>query len=192
MKSFIIYLPNFENSVEWANTAQESALQHSWNVELYEGFDGRYSTLEEHGIFINPDAGTHKNQKLLKKPGVIGCFLSHYFLWKKSVQLNEAICILEHDVTIHKEMPNTDFQDVLKLASGPKAKQKVYSGTWWAGAMAYCISPQGCKKLLNFVATKGALPADWMLCTSIIDLKFDKTNSVSYVTNSFKFTRDLK
>jgi len=191
MKSFIIYLPNFNNSTEWANNAYQSALKHSWNTQLYKGFDGRYSNLKEHGIFVNPDAGTHKGQKLLEKPGVIGCFLSHYFLWQKSIKLNEPICILEHDVTIHKPMPDVEFIDVIKLVSGPKGKQTVYDGNWWAGAMAYCISPQGAKKLISFVESKGALPADWMLCTSIIDLKFDNTDSVSYVTNSFKFTRDL-
>jgi GR25 family glycosyltransferase involved in LPS biosynthesis len=192
MKSFIIYLPAFKNSVKWAIKAQQSALQHSWEVELYEGFDGRYSDLKEHDIFMNPHAGTHKGEKLLGKPGVIGCFLSHYFLWKKSLELNEPICILEHDVTIHKLMPDVKFLDVIKLVSGPKGKQKVYGGTWWAGAMAYCITPQGANKLVKFVNTEGALPADWMLCTSIIDLKFDNSNSVSYVTDSFKFTRDLK
>ena len=36
--------------------------------------------------------------KLSYKEPTIGCFLSHYNLWKKSLYENKPILILEHDV----------------------------------------------------------------------------------------------
>jgi len=52
------------------------------------------------------------------RPGVLGCFLSHYYLWKKCVKSNVAFLILEHDGYIIKQLPDkvlTMFDDVLKL-----------------------------------------------------------------------------
>ncbi|WP_025452269.1 glycosyltransferase family 25 protein, partial [Helicobacter pylori] len=31
--------------------------------------------------------------------GELGCYASHYSLWQKCIELNEAICILEDDIT---------------------------------------------------------------------------------------------
>ena len=57
-----------------------------------------------------------------------GCFLSHYSLWKKCIELKEPIIILEHDVEfndkviIPKELG--DFDGVINIG------QPIW-GTWW-------------------------------------------------------------
>lgn len=191
MKSYIIRLENFFNSVNWANNAYKSAKKHKWDINFFKGVNGQQETLEDYNIKIN--LKYKKNKKAFKRVGTVGCFLSHYKLWQKCIELNEPICILEHDVTIHDKFPALDFTDVIKLSSGPKAKS-IYVGEWWAGAMAYCISPLGASKLINFVKEEGAMPADTMLCNGIIDLKFYEpiNNIVTYVTDDFSFTWDLK
>lgn len=37
------------------------------------------------------------------------CFASHYLLWKKCIELNEPILILEHDAVFISEFPDVDF-----------------------------------------------------------------------------------
>jgi glycosyl transferase family 25 len=64
--------------------------------------------------------GVPKPKKSIKKgrPGVLGCFFSHYYLWRKCLSLNEPICILEHDGYFIQPLPENIcdlFDDVLKL-----------------------------------------------------------------------------
>ena len=191
MISYIIRLSDFSNSVEWSKNAYKSAKQHNWDVHFFEGSNGQKETLADYNIKINKKY--KKAIKSFERLGTVGCFLSHYLLWKKCIELNEPICILEHDVTIHSAFPTLDFSDVIKLSSGPKAKN-FYLGEWWAGAMGYCITPQGANKLIKFINTEGAMPADVMLCNGIIDLQFFNpiNNIVTYTTDNFSFTWDLK
>jgi len=61
-----------------------------------------------------------KPKKSIKKgrPGVLGCFFSHYYLWKQCSEQSEPFCILEHDGyfirPVSKELID-NFDDVLKL-----------------------------------------------------------------------------
>lgn len=191
MKSYIIRLSEYNRSVRWSANACTSATQHGWNVEYFEGIDGTKTSLCDYGIRSNKQF--KKGAKYLEKPGVVGCFLSHYMLWKKCIELNEPICILEHDVTIRDVFPKLSFNDVIKLTTGPKAKH-IYVGNWYEGAMAYCVTPAGATKLLDFTLLEGAMPADVMLCDGIVDLNFyDPINTVvTYVTDEFSFTKDHK
>jgi GR25 family glycosyltransferase involved in LPS biosynthesis len=191
MKSFIIRLSEFSDSVKWAEQAYNSAVTHGWDVEYFEGVNGQNETLEEYNIFPNPRH--RKSAKAFKRKGTVGCFLSHYKLWQKCIDIGEPMCILEHDVTIHQCFPKLNFSDIIKLATGPKAKP-IYIGNWWAGAMAYCVSPHGADKLINFVNANGAMPADTMLCDGVVNLEFyDPINSVvTYTTDDFSFTWNLQ
>lgn len=190
MKSYIIKLSEFPDSVKWATNAFETAKQHNWDIHYFEGSNGQTETLADYNLFVNP---LHrKSKKSFKRLGTVGCLISHYKLWKMCIDLNEPICILEHDVTIHNKFPALDFSEVIKLSSGPKAKP-IYLGEWWAGAMAYCISPIGAEKLVKFAQENGVMPADTMLCNGIVDLQFyEPINSiVTYVTDEFSFTWNL-
>lgn len=191
MKSYIIRLSDFPNSIEWAERAYKSAKENNWNIHFFEGSNGQKETLKDYNIKIN--SKYKKAIASFERVGTVGCFLSHYRLWKKCIELDEPICILEHDVTIHAAFPELEFNDIIKLSTNKKAKD-IYLGEWWAGAMGYCVSPQGAKKLVNFVETNGAMPADTMLCTGIIDLQFyNPINTVvTYVIDEFSFTWDLK
>lgn len=53
-----------------------------------------------------------------KRPGVFGCFLSHYYLWQYSIDKNVPLIILEHDGYFIRKIPENilnNFEDVLKL-----------------------------------------------------------------------------
>jgi GR25 family glycosyltransferase involved in LPS biosynthesis len=54
----------------------------------------------------------------VRSKGVIGCFLSHYFLWKKCIDLNTPIGVLEYDAAFLNALPNNildSFKDYCNL-----------------------------------------------------------------------------
>ena len=95
----------------------------------------------------------------------------------------------EHDVVFKKPMGEYEDCDVYKFEGFKKAKP-IPPGNWYEGARAYRITPYGAKKILNWVHANGAMPADWMLCDGIVDMKFDKYRKVTYKTNG-SGTKDL-
>jgi hypothetical protein len=81
--------------------------------ELYENFrkQHHYQVTERQLI------GENEIGKM-SRPGVIGCFYSHYNLWKKCVELNEPIMIFEDDVKFYREYTPVHFDGVLILSLG--------------------------------------------------------------------------
>lgn len=188
MKSYIIRLSNHKQSRNWAKESYDSGKYYDWNINYFNGIDGKISSLDDYNIKVN--TLYKKGIRLFRNPGVVGCFLSHYLLWKKCVKDNENICILEHDTIIYDKLPNIQFDDVLKLVKGPETK-KMYLGEWWASGAAYCITPSGAKKIINFSETFGAMPADTMLNTGIAKIQFYSNKVVSVKKQKFSFTKDF-
>ena len=187
MKGYVIYLPDYDNSVQMADLAIKTGTEHGWNVQLYAGVNGMKTRLSDYGI--RPTHTSKKARKLLQRPGTQGCFLSQYLLWKKCHTENTPICIFEHDVVFKKPMGEYEDCDVYKFEGFNKAKP-IPAGNWYEGARAYRITPTGAKKILDWVHANGAMPADWMLCDGIVDMRFDKYNKVTYKTE-VSFTKDL-
>lgn len=103
----------------------------------------------------------------MKRPGVIGCFYSHYGLWKKCVELDEPIMIFEDDVKFYRGWYPVDWEGVLILSLGKSSflnePYKTYlenpSGApqpmpWsnfsMPGASGYAIKPATARKLAKF------------------------------------------
>lgn len=189
-KGYIIHLKNHQNSVEWSNHALTTGQKLGWNIDLYDGVDGTKEKLEDYNIKIYPHS--KKCIRLLSRPGTQGCFLSQYKLWKKCVEENQEICIFEHDVVFKKTFSiDQSFNHVLKF-EGFRPAKPMPVGQWWEGARAYCLKPEGAKKILNFVKNKGAMPADWCINNGILEVDFDLNNKVTFDSKKFSFTKDLK
>ena len=84
-----------------------------------------------------------------------------------------------------------EFDDVLKFQGFTPAKKNAI-GQWWEGARAYILKPAGAEKLIQWVKRNGAIPADWALKESIVNVKFDKGNKVTFSKKEFSFTNQLK
>lgn len=186
-KGYIIYLPDFPDSVSMAERALETGKQHGWDVVLYEGVNGLKKSLQDFKLF--PTQQSKKAKKLLTRPGTQGCFLSQYLLWQYCYVINKPICIFEHDVVFKKPMGDYIDCDVYKFEGFKKAKP-IPAGNWYEGARAYRITPPGAKKIVDWVKTNGAMPADWMLCDGIVQMEFDQHNKVTFETQ-VSFTKDL-
>lgn len=52
-------------------------------------------------------------------PGQLGCFASHYQIWKKSVSENKALIVLEDDVTFSAHLLHNFLQSIEQPPEGP-------------------------------------------------------------------------
>jgi GR25 family glycosyltransferase involved in LPS biosynthesis len=103
----------------------------------------------------------------LSRPGVVGCFYSHYSLWQKCVDLDEPIMIFEDDVKFYRGWNPVTFNGVLILSLGKSSfltePQKSYlenptgnprAMTWknfsMPGASGYAITPNAAMALIKF------------------------------------------
>jgi GR25 family glycosyltransferase involved in LPS biosynthesis len=96
--------------------AIESGKQFGINVIAHPGV---YSDIEQlmsdEKLFIHKE-GAHKIHR--RGRGVLGCFLSHYFLWKKCIELDQPIGVMEYDAIFIKPLPGdilNKFHDYLNL-----------------------------------------------------------------------------
>jgi glycosyl transferase family 25 len=113
-KCFIIRLKGHPLSEKMAKECQDQAKKFNVDADFFNGINGN-------------DADKHyettkvpRPKKKIKKgrPGVLGCFFSHYYLWKECIKENIPFLILEHDGYIIKEIPEDifdKFDDILKL-----------------------------------------------------------------------------
>lgn len=165
-----------------------NAKQHNWNLLPFEGINGLKHSCKEFNIKI--DNRYIKSKKQMEKPGVQGCFLSHWHLWKMSLETNQYIGIFEFDVVFKETPPAVMEGDVLKLAGFRPAKP-ASTGQWWGGAYAYIVSPQGAKKLLDWTDQWGASPADFMIGSNVVDVIFDLANRVELATQGGSTTENI-
>jgi GR25 family glycosyltransferase involved in LPS biosynthesis len=154
-------------------------------------FKSRYPTSEVPssavGLVVRkPLNGDPKFQKILR-PGVIGCFYSHYRLWQKCIELNEPIFIFEDDVLFERGYIPVEWQDVILLCTGKQSyKEPFFEGklfnprgrpcthrlpnTSMPGAVGYGITPQGATKLVEYYKTQ-MLPADTAMNQFVVKLE---------------------
>jgi hypothetical protein len=178
LKSHIIYLPQFETSTQWANHALSTGLDHGWDVELFAGVDGRTvdgDLWNTTGIAINQSNA--KCYAMMQRPGVRGCFLSHYTLWNRCIELNEPIGIFEHDIEFCKPTPDVEFDHLLKL-EGFSLKKPRPAGEWYEGARAYILKPLGAQRLVDWVVKNGAIAADVCIGLNVLDVTLYDENIV--------------
>lgn len=105
--------------------------------------------------------------KKLSRPGVIGCFYSHYRLWEKCVELDEPIMIFEDDVKFYRGFKPVVWEDILILSLGKSSflgepwksylenPKGIPQAVEWKnfsmpGASGYAIKPNAAKGLVKF------------------------------------------
>jgi len=193
MKAKIITLKNNKLSERVAKDCIEQAAKFGISVEIFNAINGL--DYEQHLEKLN----VRPLKKFKKgKPGVYGCFLSHYYLWKECAESNEPYLVLEHDGFLIKPLPDNildQFEDVLKLESenpySPEYENRLElikdhdltynivepyrdmnNGAGWysVGAYAYIIKPHAAKKLMTWIDENGFLPADQQLGSYAVTL----------------------
>jgi len=204
MKAFIITLKNNETSSDAALRCMHSA---NIPIDTFKAFTPRdvpAKMMEENLEWTYPwneakhdfASGLYLTPYRTNKPAArIACFLSHYDLWKKCIQLDQPIMILEHDAIFIRNIEPEKLLDTKydiigindprgatrksqlfheKIQAGKKEIQRapeideVSVPQGIAGNSAYIIKPSGAKKLLSLVNEFGAWPNDAIMCRQLI------------------------
>ena len=195
IKEFIINLERKKDN--WLDVSQ-----HFPNAERFTAVDGN-TISPEHILPYVADRewrDPYWNRRLTK--GEIGCILSHIQLWKKCVELNEGILILEDDVVIHdvdyqaKLQKYADTYDLIYLgkkyiegASLPINHELEYPGfCYWT--CAYYINPFGAQTLLDYFEVNPLIPAD-----EVLPIVIKQHRNLNHMTDKYihgvAFTDDL-
>ena len=123
----------------------------------------------------------------------MACFLSHWLLWNKCVEIEEPILIFEHDAIFIRPLDVDFFENIsynvvsLNDPRGATRRSAQYHDSihgksvapapWidddkvpqgLPGNSAYYITPKGAKKLLNLVKNYGAWPNDAIMCKQLM------------------------
>jgi len=214
MKAYVITLKNNKYSQQVANRCVSSASRVGINVDKFFGVDKTESihVMQEHGLFWS---WAHNNTKSAycpitglkqtpygasNKPATletkIGCFMSHFLLWTKSVEEDIPLLILEHDAVFIRSLPEPiDFKGICQINDPAGATWKgqqwsqimvrrgtvgVHEKTWitsdderstrpdgLAGNSAYLIKPWAAKELIEKTHELGIWPNDALMCKQL-------------------------
>jgi GR25 family glycosyltransferase involved in LPS biosynthesis len=143
-------------------TIDDADLKRLIRPKMYQDFKKRYHyNIIERQIIGDDHIGK------LSRPGVVGCFYSHYSLWEKCVELNEPIMIFEDDVKFYRGWNPIEFSGVLILSLGKSSFLTEPNKTYlenptgiprplpWKnfsmpGASGYALTPDAALGLIKF------------------------------------------
>ena len=203
MKSFVIYLPEIENTVTASKVAMQSAKNFGLDVELFVGYTPKradeYITKEKLKMY---DPGPKLFRIKNKKGGVRGCMISHLNVWKKCIELNETIMILEHDSLVVSKTFKSSFKDILHLDKHRFIDPDPDLGTepivqdfdWFRkgerqlkGTYGYVVKPHAAKRLVQGAYEDGITASDMFVKDKYVKIQVVTPRAVM-VTNRDSLT----
>lgn len=134
MKAYIIHTPH-KKSVEYAHQALKSFEGFiGWDPELFEGLTPEIlpNFEKEHPIKTKEKSRAMDYLKgdplryVVKKC----CSMNHYRLFKKCIELDESIAVVEHDSHCIGNWDNLLFDDILVMNTESAIKQPVLAPIW--------------------------------------------------------------
>ena len=123
IKTRIIVLKNNKLSETNARDCIEQAAKFGISAEVFDAINGFDAARHLELLNIRP-LGKFKKGRV----GIVGCLLSHYYLWLDCIKDNVPYLILEHDGYFVKPLPENildSFDDIIKLDAG-----NPYSGSY--------------------------------------------------------------
>lgn len=207
MKSYVIYNSPDIGTLHYAEGALRDAVSNGFDAEL---FDGVWKTdskefCKERGVVFNREwleqsewhrKNPRRHKKLIEGSQTeanMGCFASHFLLWERCVQSNEALCIFEYDVVIKRPLPNgilDRFDEAIEICRTPKNDKPPYDkviddrsfndfdvidfpepGFPRGNSTGYIIKPAGARKMIDVSKERGYLTLDTMLNREWLDYK---------------------
>ena len=204
MKAFIIYLKEVPSTIESALECKNTCREHGLDGWLMEGF-----TPSRADQFIKEQnlkpylPGPKLFEIKWRKGGVRGCMISHYHAWKKCIELDQPIVVLEHDSRVVSETYKEDFQDILHLdgyrwEADPYQDQVpfVEDFTWMRkgetqlkGTYGYVIKPHAAKRLIQGAHEDGLTASDMFVKDKYVRIQVVKPRAV-YVASPVSLTSD--
>lgn len=163
MRAYVIALLNVPESVQYAQRAIESAKAFGLDAVMEPGVwrEDAEQRMKAEGLRLAKWDCSYS-----RLDAVIGCFLSHYYIWHK---ITEPAVIMEHDAVVTAPIPDLrgDIVSVGKpsfglLRKAPKqGEQPLFSaGDKIPGAHGYYVTPGGARRMIETAKRNGILPAD--------------------------------
>ena len=116
MRTKIITLKNNRLSEQVAKDCIEQAKKFGITAEVFDAINGFDAAEHLECLNIKPLRKFKKS-----RVGIVGCLLSHYYLWLDCIKHNVPYLVLEHDGYFIRPLPDNIldlFDDVIKLDSG--------------------------------------------------------------------------
>jgi len=186
-KTFVIALKDHPISESQLKDCLNSAEKNNWKVEVFWGVYGNTLTPQH---WENIEVKSY-----ISKPGGEGCWFSHYHLWKRCIELNEPIVVLEHDAIIQSPWRSLDLgKSLIKLhrhyRKDPMSEKWNHPvcGRWSPSTHAYCITPDHAVILIETAKKIGAYPADVFMGSNIISVELLGEPEVVARQNSYSTT----
>lgn len=168
MKSYVITILDNPKSVEAANRCIKSAESQA-GIEVKKWKAITPANMPERIALKENIPNTNFINKFSRYHNCLSAFLSHYFLWKECVKIQEPILILEHDAVFVNDIPEfIDFKGCLSLGHPSYGKFNtpmtlgvgpLVSKQYLPGAHAYIIKPWAAEDFISR-AQKHAGPTD--------------------------------
>ena len=202
MKAFIIYLKEVQSTIASALECKRTAREYGLDAWLMEGF-----TPSRADQFIKEQnlkpylPGPKLFQIKWQKGGVRGCMISHYHVWKKCIELDQPIVVLEHDSRVVSETYTADFEDVLHLDAHrfeqdpDRDKDPVVQDfvnvrkgeNQLMGTYGYVIKPHAAKRLIQGAHEDGITASDMFVKDKYVRIQVVKPRAV-YVSSQDSLT----
>ena len=197
MKTFIVNLPRREDRKRLFNNTnryflRSDKIQAEFATDVFDGEEIEYADLQKlyfdtYKEWRDPIHGTHLTK------GEVGCFLTHYHLWKKCIQLNEPIIILEDDAVCTPMFDVEEVEGIIKeynflylawseqresqpIPNNEKLVKPVYP--YWT--LAYIVTPEAAKILINSEIERNIIPVD-----EYLPIMMNKLNPAGYIDDVF-------
>lgn len=173
MKAYVITLTEKPESVEVANRCIKTGARFGVSVEKWAAYSPQSAVEKWEDVLLehNHIPVDRFVEKYSRFENCLAAFFSHYSLWKKCIELNEDILILEHDAVFNNFLPEVHFSGVMSFGAPSYGKyvtpqligrNKLISKQYLPGAHAYAVTPTAAKVLVDG-ATKRAAPTDLYL-----------------------------
>lgn len=178
MKVFVISLEKRKDRRELFSKTNDSYLSYTF----YDGFDG-YNLNDKWLLENNFHIDKNWRDPFTKTPvlkGEVGCFLSHWTLWEKCIEINQPIIILEDDAIIKNHIPYHQLKNLVNeydLIYFDYREQKVATKindylekpNYPYCTHAYLITPKGAEVLLSSYRNN-IIPVDEYICLNLYKL----------------------
>lgn len=170
MKNFVITIMDNPRSVEVAQRCIDTGMDHGIHIEMFEAItpnSGLTKLMKQEGV-----GPSGFEEQYSRQPNCMAAFMSHYSLWKKSVELNEEVTIFEHDAWITAPIPeNIAYRGCISFGQPSYGRwndptmfgvNTLTSKRYFPGAHAYRVKPHIAQHLID-EARHYAQPTDVFL-----------------------------
>ncbi|MEZ9328017.1 glycosyltransferase family 25 protein [Vibrio breoganii] len=164
-----IYYINLDKSIERKAHIESQLKNVECNVHRFPATNGHMLDISQFDKYNSKKSKKYRKRELNK--GQLGCFSSHYNLWKKCIEINKPILIIEDDIIIHTPVMNNFIEsykkgdlenyECIRLFNNRRRsvtykQEKKFFGYYLVrynkglmGTQGYYITPRGASKLIS-------------------------------------------